>query len=60
MRQHEYGCLSLLSGKILVFELRAKMLLTNQIGGFFKVQYLVKEVGDKVGFLYTDKHQHFL
>ena len=33
------------------------MLLTNQIGEFFKVKYLVKEVGDEVDFLNIDKHQ---
>ena len=35
---------------MLVLELRAKMLLVNQIAGFFKMPYLKKEVADKVYF----------
>ena len=35
-----------MSGKILVFELWAKILSTNQ--GFFKMKYLKKEVNDEV------------
>ena len=27
---------------------------------FFEASYLVKEVDDEVGFLYTNKHQYFL
>ena len=37
-----------------------KMLLANQITGFFKVQYLKKEVRGQVDFLYINKHQSFL
>ena len=33
------------------------MLSSNQIAGFCKVQYLVKEAGNKVDFLNGDKHQ---
>ena len=36
------------------------MLLANQIAGFFKVQYLKKEVRGQVDFLYVNKHQSFL
>ena len=34
----------------MVLELWAKMLLVNQIAGFFKMPYLKKEVDDKVYF----------
>ena len=37
----------------------ANMLLTNQTGGFFKVWYLSKEVGDEVDFLHIAKHHIF-
>ena len=46
-----------ISGKILVLELWAKMLSVNQIAGFFKMQYLKKEVDDEVYFWHVDKHQ---
>ena len=36
----------------LFLELWAKMLLTSQIAGFFKMQYLKKEVNDEVYFLH--------
>ena len=35
------------------------LLSTNQIAGFFKVQYLINEGKDKFKFLYGDKHQSF-
>ena len=38
------------SGKILVLQLWAKMQLTNQIAGLFKIKYLKKEVNDEVYF----------
>ena len=34
--------------------------LGNQIAGFFKVQYLQKEMRDPVDFLYVNKYQSFL
>ena len=36
------------------------MLLTNQIVGFFKVQYLKKEINDEMYFWHVDKHLSFL
>ena len=36
------------------------MLLANQIAGFFKMQYLMKEVEDEVYFWHGDKHQSLL
>ena len=36
------------------------MFLANHIAGFFKVQYLKKEVRCQVDFLYVNKHQSFL
>ena len=36
------------------------MLLANQIGGFYKMQYLKKEVNDEVYFWHADKHKSFL
>ena len=44
-----------MSGKILVFELWAKMQLANQILGFFKIKYLKKEVNDEVYIWHADK-----
>ena len=38
----------------LVLKLCVKMLLANQIAGFFKVQYLKKKVRDQVDFLYAN------
>ena len=45
-----------MSGKILVLELWAKIVSINQFAGFFKLQFLKKEVNDKVYFLHADKH----
>ena len=39
-----------MSGKILVLKLWAKMLPASQIAGFFKMQYLKKEVNGEVYF----------
>ena len=36
------------------------MLSANQIAGFFKMQYLKKEVNDEVYFWHVDKHQNLL
>ena len=36
------------------FVLFVKMLLANQIAGFFEVQYLKKKVRDQVDFLYAN------
>ena len=49
-----------LLAKSLVLKLCVKMLLANQIVGFFKVQYLKKKVRDQSNFLYVNKHQRFL
>ena len=49
-----------MSGRILVLDLWAKVLLVNQIEGFFKMYYLKKEVASKVYFLHAHKHQSFL
>ena len=49
-----------ISGKILVLELWAEILLANQTAGFFKMQYLKKEVNDEVYFRHADKYQIFL
>ena len=46
--------------KILFLELWAKMLSTNQIAEFFKVQYPEKKVNDEVYFWHADKHQSLL
>ena len=34
------------------------MLSANQIAGFFKMQYLKKEVNNEVYFWHVDKHQN--
>ena len=47
-------------GKILVYELWVKMLLTNQIAGFFKIQFPKQEVNNEVYFWHGDRHQSFL
>ena len=47
-------------GKILVLDLWTKILSTNQIAGFFKVQYLKEKVNDKVHFCHADKNGCFL
>ena len=43
----------------LVHKLCVKMLLANQIAGFFKVQYLKKKVKNQVSFFYVNKRQSF-
>ena len=43
-----------LSVESLVLKLFVKMLLANQIAGFFKVQYLKKKVRDQVDFLHAN------
>ena len=43
-----------LSVKSLVLKLCVKMLLANQIAGFFKVQYLQKKVRGQADFLYVN------
>ena len=45
-----------LSVESLVYKLCVKMLLANQIAGFFKMHYLKKKVRDQVDFLYVNKH----
>ena len=42
-------------GKILVFDLLAKLLSTNQIAGFFKLEYLLNYMTCQLDFLYVDK-----
>ena len=49
-----------MSGKILVLDLWAKVLLVNQTEGFFKMYYLKKEVASEVYFRHAHKHQSFL
>ena len=49
-----------LSVESLFLKLCVQMLLANQIAGFFKVQYIEKEVRGQVEFLYVNKHQSFL
>ena len=51
---HLYFTSKPLSVKSLVYKLGVKMLLANQIAGFFKVQYLKKKVRDEVDFLYVN------
>ena len=36
------------------------MMSANQIAGFFRMQYLKKEVNDEVYFLHANKHQCLL
>ena len=43
-----------LSVESLVYKLCVKILLANQIAGFFKMQYLKKKVRDQVDFLYVN------
>ena len=47
---HLYFTAKPLSVESLVLKLRVKILLANQIAGFFKVQYLEKKVRDQVDF----------
>ena len=49
-----------MSGKILVLKLWAKMLPASQIAGFFKMQYLKKEVNGEVYFWPADKYESLL
>ena len=51
---HLYFTANPLSVESLVLKLCVKMLLANQIAGFFKVQYLKKKVRDQVDFLYAN------
>ena len=51
---HFYLTAKSLSVEHLVLKLFVKMLLANQIAGFFKVQYLKKKVRDQVDFLYAN------
>lgn len=48
------------SVKVLIFKLWAKILLPNQVAGFFKVYYFKKEGRDQIDFLHVHKHQIFL
>ena len=57
---HLYFTAKPLSVESLVLKLCVKMLLANQIAGFFKVQYLKKKVRDQEDFLYVNYHQSFL
>ena len=57
---HLYFTKNPLPVKSLVLKLCVKMLLANQIEGFFKVQYLKKKLWDQDNFLYVNKHQSFL
>ena len=51
---HLYFTAKPLSAENLVLKLCVKMLLANQIAGFFKVQYLKKKVRDQEDFLYVN------
>ena len=51
---HLYLTAKPLSVKSLVLKLCIKIILANQIAGFFKVQYIKKKVGDQVDFLYVN------
>ena len=51
---HLYFTAKPLSVKSLVLKLCVKMLLANQIAGFFKMQYLKKKVRDQIEFLYVN------
>ena len=53
---HIYFTANPLSVESLVLKLCVKMLLANQIAGFFKVQYLKKKARDQVVFLFVNKH----
>ena len=57
---HLYSIENSLSLESLVLKLCVKVLLTNQIAGFFEMQYLKKGVRNQVGFLYVNKRQSFL
>ena len=45
-----------ISGKNLALELLSRMCSSNHIAGFFKLQYLKKDVSDCVDFLCTVRH----
>ena len=51
---HLYFTAKPLSAKSLVLKLSVKILLANQIAGFFKVQYLKKKLRSQVDFLYVN------
>ena len=51
---HLYFTAKPLSVESLVDKLSVKMLLANQIAGFFKMQYLKEKVRDQVDFLYAN------
>ena len=51
---HLYFTAKPLSVESLVYKLCVKMLLANQITGFFKVQYLKKKVRNQVDFFYAN------
>ena len=51
---HLYSTANPLSVQNQVLKLCVKMLLANQIVGFFKVQHLKKKVRDQVDFLYIN------
>ena len=57
---HLYFTKNPLPVKSLVLKSCVKMLLANQIEGFFKVQYLKKKLWDQENFLYVNKNQSFL
>ena len=54
--KHCHLCFTAKSSSVesLVYKLCVKILLANQIAGFFKVQYLKKKVRDQVDFLYAN------
>ena len=54
MKHYLYFTAKPLSVESLVLKLFVKMLLANQIAGFFKVQYLKKKVRDQVDFLHAN------
>ena len=54
---HLYFTANSLSVESLLLKLCIKMLLANQITGFFKVQYFKKKVKDQVDFLYINRYQ---
>ena len=44
----------------MVFELWARVLSADQGAAFFKMQYLKKELNDKIYFWHSDKHRSLL
>ena len=51
---HVYFTAKPLSVESLVLKLCVKILLVNQIAGFFKVQYLKEKRRDQVDFMYVN------